>query len=148
MIFLVYGEFYIKNRKTTFFGTITCKYMSRNVGMELTKWQENEHKFSCTTLNWLLLMLEQYGCPNTSTAKNYFSLTPFFSNSDSHFMSLRVSLSFANIWNKDVKLCLPLSLQHGEISCASWVKKYNYYREISFCHPKNLGLRRVIINSM
>ena len=31
----IYGEFYRKNYKTIFFGTITCKYRSRNVGMEL-----------------------------------------------------------------------------------------------------------------
>ena len=29
--FFIYGEFYIKNYRTIFFRTITCKYMSRNV---------------------------------------------------------------------------------------------------------------------
>ena len=29
--FLIYGEFYTKNYKTTFFRTITYKYMSQNV---------------------------------------------------------------------------------------------------------------------
>ena len=137
--------------------------MSRNVRMELPLWQGNEYVFSCLTLNWVLLMLEQYGCPNTSTHKNDFSLTPFFSNPiqlyqnvafDNHFKSLRVSLSSANIWNKDVKICLPFSLQHWESSCVSWIKKYSYCRKISFCYLKNLSLTlinynfNVIINSM
>ena len=77
--FFIYGQFYTKNYKT-----ITYKYMSRNVGMELPIWKGNENfqwVFSCSTLNWMLLILEQYGCPNTSTPKNDFSLTPFLSNS-------------------------------------------------------------------
>ena len=76
--FFIYGEFYTKNYKTIFFRTITCRCMSRNVGIELPIWQGNEHVFSCSTLNWLLLMLDQYGCPNTSTLKNDFSVTQFF----------------------------------------------------------------------
>ena len=51
--------------------------MSQNVRMELPIWQGNEHVFLCSTLKWVLSMLEQHGCPNTSTPKNDFSQTPF-----------------------------------------------------------------------
>ena len=77
LMFFIYGEFYTKHYKTIFC-TITCKYMSPKC------WNGADYmtrKWTCSTLNSMLLMLEQYGCPNTSTPKNDFCLTPFFSNS-------------------------------------------------------------------
>ena len=79
--FLYMVNFIQKIIKHFFSRTITYKYMSRNVTMGLPIWQGNEHVFSCSTLKWVLSVLEQYGCPNTNTPKNDFSLTPFFSNS-------------------------------------------------------------------
>ena len=35
------------------------RYMSQNVGLELPIGQGNEHVFSSSMLNWVLLMLEQ-----------------------------------------------------------------------------------------
>ena len=50
--------------------------MSLNVGMELPTWQGNRNVFSCSALNSVLLLLEQYGCPNIRNLKKDFSLTP------------------------------------------------------------------------
>ena len=76
----IYGEFYTKH-KIIFFAQLHVSTCPRNVGIELSIRQGNEHVFSCSMLNLMLLMLKQYECPNTSTPKNDFSLTPFFSNS-------------------------------------------------------------------
>ena len=56
-------------------------YLTLNVGIELPVWQGNRHVFSCSGLHSVLLLLEQYRCPNTSTPKIDFSLTPFFPHS-------------------------------------------------------------------
>lgn len=37
---------------------------------------------------------------------------------------------------------------HRESSYVSGIEEYNYYHEISFCHPGNLGLALVLVNSM
>ena len=52
--------------------------MSLNAGMLLPISHGNGHVFSCSALNSVLFLLEQCGCPNTSTPKNDFSLTLFF----------------------------------------------------------------------
>ena len=80
-LFFIYAEFYTKNYETIFLSQLhvrsTCPEM---LLMELPILQGSGHVFLCSTLNSVLLMLE-HGCPNASTPKNAFSLTPFFSNS-------------------------------------------------------------------
>ena len=68
--FFIHGEFYTKNYKIIFFAQLHVS--PEMLLMELPVWQGNGQVFSCSTLNSVLLMLEQYRCPNTSTSKNYF----------------------------------------------------------------------------
>ena len=79
-IHLIYSEYvnFIQQIIENFYCTITSTYTSLNVGMELSIWQGNEHVYSCSALNSVLLLPEQYGCPNTSTPKNDFPLNTVF----------------------------------------------------------------------
>ena len=122
--------------KQFFFAQLHVSTCPEMLLMELLIWQGNGQVFSWPTLISVLLMLEQYRYPNNSTPKNDFSQTP--SN----------STRLQTFEKKDLTTCLPFSLQRGESSYVSWIKKYNCYHQISFCYPKNLGLALVIMNSM
>ena len=61
-----------KNYKTVFFAQLHVSTCPKLLLMELPIWQGNGQVFSCSTLISVLLMLEQYGWPNTSTPKNDF----------------------------------------------------------------------------
>ena len=42
---------------------------------------------------------------------------------DNHFKILSISLSFVDIFKKDMKQLLPISPQLAEDSCVSWIVK-------------------------
>ena len=57
--FFIYGEFYAKNYKTIFLAQLQVSICPEMLLMELSISQRSGHVFSCSTLNSVMLMLEQ-----------------------------------------------------------------------------------------